>query len=476
MKLFGIPYQPRQLYFFVGDLVAGLAAIALAHLFRLGGFPDGDELSRLPASAIFFLSTNLILLYLADGYNSALDFRRAKEVVRLGLTCLVQLALQTMMHFILTDMWWGRGIAGLTVVCFGVVLVLWRAGISRWRPRPLTRMRTLLVGDGDAERVFAEAVAQHPEYHDIYEVIGCLAYPRFGARRGGETPIPEDVCAFGPVPVLGPVSSFKAVLSARRVDLVVVAIRGSLSSDLTRDLLEAKARGVQIEEMPTIYKRLTGKVPIAHLNDSWLIFGPVFSGGNRFANAIQRSLDVFFALIGLFFSAPVILLAAIAVKLESAGPAFFLQERLGLNERPFWIIKLRTMGVDAEAKSGAVWSAGAADPRVTRVGRFLRRTRVDELPQFWNVLRGDMSILGPRPEREHFVKQLKLSIPFYGLRFAVKPGVTGWAQVNYRYGATEAEAAEKLCYELYAIQELNPLLYALTLLKTVQTMLLRPGS
>lgn len=134
------------------------------------------------------------------------------------------------------------------------------------------------------------------------------------------------------------------------------------------------------------------------------------------------------------------------------------------------------MGRDAEAKTGAVWSQGAGDPRVTRVGRFLRRTRIDELPQFWNVLRGDMSMVGPRPEREHFVRQLEEQIPFYALRFAVKPGVTGWAQVMYRYGATTEDAAEKLRYELFSIQEMSPLLYVLIVLKTLQTVLVRPGS
>ena len=190
-------------------------------------------------------------------------------------------------------------------------------------------------------------------------------------------------------------------------------------------------------------------MPILHLSDSWLIFGPVFAGTSAFAGGAQRLVDVLIALIGAIGSRPVVLLAAMVVKLESKGPAFFLQERLGRNERPFKIIKLRTMRTDAEA-AGPQWSQ-KGDPRVTRVGRFLRRSRIDELPQFWNVLLGDMSIVGPRPEREYFVNQLKEKIPFYALRFSVKPGVTGWAQVRYGYGATENDAVEKLCFELYAI-------------------------
>ena len=248
-----------------------------------------------------------------------------------------------------------------------------------------------------------------------------------------------------------------------------------MSLDLTRQLLACKTRGVQIEDMPTVYKRLTGKVPVLHLSDDWLIFGPVFSGSSRFSAALQRLADIAIGVVGGALSVLIILPAAILIKLESPGPVFYTQERLGRNERTFRIVKLRTMRSDAEA-GGPQWSQGAGDPRVTRVGRWLRRSRIDELPQFYNVLRGDMALVGPRPEREHFVTQLKEKIPFYALRFSVKPGVTGWAQVRYRYGATDEDAVEKLCYELYAIQEMGPALYVLILLKTIQTVLLRPGS
>lgn len=482
MKLFGIPYKPRHLMFLVGDVVSACLAVLFAHSLRYGlDSPFASPawvFTENPAGLVFFISSNLLLLFVADAYNTALDFRRPPEMLRLWLAVMVSMLVQMLAYFVTPEDTWGRGVAALSCLFFGGLLTGWRALGSSVRPVPVFKRRTLIVGDDEAGQLLAQVIRGNAEHEATYQLVGFLSHPRFGYRRREDrTPDPESLPAVTlPIPLLGTVSDVQQVVREHRVDLVILAVRGNIGSTLARDLLECKARGVSIEEMPTIYKQLTGKVPILHLSDSWFIFGPVFAGSSRQAAAGQRVMDILLALIGLFGSAPIIALAAVAVKLESRGPAFYLQERLGRNEEPFQIIKLRTMVQDAEAKTGAVWSAGASDPRVTRVGRWLRRTRIDELPQFWNVLRGDMSIVGPRPEREHFVRQLERSIPFYALRFAVKPGVTGWAQVNYRYGASVDEAAEKLCYELYAIQELGPVLYLMIVLKTVQTMLLRPGS
>ncbi len=475
MKLFGIPYKPRQLYSLLGDLVAAAVAIALAHGVRFGSTIDASDLSRIPAAGLFFLCANLITLYVADAYNASLDFRKAAQVVRIWIAVNVALVAQMLVYFIVPDSWWGRGVAGLSSLFFGILLTIWRPLLSRLQPAPFFRLRTLVVGDGEPGHLITEVIRSNPETAAQYELVGAVTYPRFGRRRRNDGPTDDPDLAPPGMPIIGRISQVTETVRAHKIDLVVVCVRGSLSADLGRQLLECKAMGVQIEEMPDLYKRLTGKVPILHMSDTWLIFGPVFAGSGRMPAAAERLADVTLSLIGLCLSAPVILLGALAVKLESPGPAFFLQERVGRNEHPFRIIKLRTMRQDAEAKTGAVW-AQQNDPRVTRVGKFLRRTRIDELPQFWNVLRGEMSIVGPRPEREPFISDLKKQIPFYPLRFAVKPGVTGWAQVNYRYGANVEQSAEKLCYELFAVQEMTPLLYGLILLKTVQTMLLRPGS
>jgi exopolysaccharide biosynthesis polyprenyl glycosylphosphotransferase len=476
MKLFGIPYTPRQVYFLLGDLGVAVIAIGLAHLLRLGRSLDASELARLPAGSLFFVSVSVLSLYVADAYNPNSDFRRPQSIIRLWLAVVSSMLLQMTFYFVFPEAWLGRGIAGLSALCFGFLLTGWRVLASVLRPGPVFRQRTLLVGDGDAEHIIAAAIRGHPEHEGAYDLVGCLVYPRYGHRRRNDDATDEPPVAPADLPVLGAVYDVLDVVQKHGVDLVIVAIRGNMSAGMAQRLLACKALGVQVEEMPSVYKRLMGKVPVLHLSDAWLLFGPVFAGSTRAAVVAERIADIVVSLVGLTLCAPIIALAAVAIKLETPGPAFFLQERLGRNEVPFRIVKLRTMGVDAEARTGAVWSQGAGDPRVTRVGRFLRRTRIDELPQFYNVLRGEMAMVGPRPERAHFVNQLKERIPFYALRFAVKPGVTGWAQVMYRYGASEEDAAEKLCYELFAIQELSPVLYLLILLKTVQTVLFKPGS
>lgn len=481
MNAFGIPYKRRHVHYLVGDTLSALAAIQIGHLLRWGTTLDGVDLPSVLAAnttaSLIYVASTLVVLYVADAYNSTLDFRRRHEIYRLWVAVAVALLVQMLAHAAFPHGWWGRGVAVLVSLSAAVLLTTWRAAFWAIGPSPVSRRRTLIVGSGQTAQVLAQAIRDHHDVDRMYDVVGCLEYSRPGNRRRDDHA--ED-SVLAPTPggphLLGTVADLSTVVADHQVTFIVVAVRGGLTPELTGQLLDCKALGVEIEDMPTTYKRLTGKVPIHHLSDASIIFGPTFSGSGRVAAGVQRVFDVVIALVGTVLTAPIVAVAGIAVRWESPGPAFFLQERLGRNERPFSIIKLRTMRQDAEATTGAVWSQGKGDPRVTRVGRFLRRSRIDEMPQFWNVLRGDMSIVGPRPEREHFVRRLKEQIPFYGLRFSVKPGVTGWAQVKYRYGATDEDAAEKLCYELYAVQEMSPALYFLTLLKTMQTVLLRPGS
>ncbi|NOY26869.1 MAG: sugar transferase [Oligoflexia bacterium] len=477
MRIFGIPVNLRQLYYLLGDLVVLVLAIVLAYELRLGSNVDISDLYLMPQSVGSYVLVTLLMLYLFGAYDPNVDFRRPTQLLRLWTAILLSLSVQILLHFLLDERLWGRGIVGLTTLSTAVLLSIWRPLACWLNPASVFRRRVLILGEGEASQLIIDAINSNLEIRQRYDVVGLIEHAPYGYRRvGDQTPTDAAHAVPDGLPVLGRTADLKAQVLAHRVDLVIVAIRGSMGGELARLLLECKTMGVQIEDMATLYKVITGKVPILNLSDSWFIFGPVFAGSSRFSAAGQRLTDIVLSLFGLVLSAPIIALAAVAVVLQSKGSPFYLQERVGRDEVTFKIIKLRTMRSDAEALTGAVWSAGANDPRVTWVGRWLRRTRVDELPQFWNVLRGEMSLVGPRPERQHFVCQLKKRIPFYGLRFSVKPGVTGWAQVNFRYGATEADAAEKLSYEVFAIQELNPLLYLLIMLKTVQTVLLRPGS
>jgi sugar transferase (PEP-CTERM system associated) len=246
--------------------------------------------------------------------------------------------------------------------------------------------------------------------------------------------------------------------------------RGQLPID---DLLRAKLSGVRVEDAATTYERMTGKILVDDLKPSWLIFSDGF-GASWATRLVKRLADFFGALLGTVLCAPVMLLTALAVRLDSPGPVLYRQERVGENGRPFTLFKFRSMRNDAE-QGTPIW-AKDGDARVTRVGRFIRLTRLDELPQFWNVLRGEMSFVGPRPERPFFVQQLAQAIPFYMARHAVKPGVTGWAQVRYRYGASVEDALEKLRYDLYYMKHLSIVFDLMILLDTVKVMVCRKGA
>ncbi len=230
-------------------------------------------------------------------------------------------------------------------------------------------------------------------------------------------------------------------------------------------------------ESATPNKTVARKLPLQQLDSSWLDSNEGFRLiRSTSTKRLQRVMDIVLSVLSLIFLTPLSVLVSVAIALSMGFPVFFRQERVGLKESPFVLYKFRSMCRNAEQDTGPIWSQGAQDPRVTRFGRFLRRTRVDEIPQLWNVLKGDMSFVGPRPERPHFVETLKSKIPQYHLRFVVKPGLTGWGQINYKYGANEDDAVEKLRYDLYYIQEMSMGMNLLIIVRTFLTILFRPGS
>jgi sugar transferase (PEP-CTERM system associated) len=248
-------------------------------------------------------------------------------------------------------------------------------------------------------------------------------------------------------------------------DILVIALserRGNFPSQI---ILESKLKGIIIEDATSFYEKITGKILVENLRPSWIIFADGFHK-NNVNRAIKRVIDIVLAVIGVCGSFPLVILTSILVKLDSCGPVFFKQERVGENGRHFTLVKFRTMVADAEKDTGPVWSQ-TTDPRVTKLGLVLRRTGMDEIPQLFNVLRGDMSFVGPRPERPHFVTELQQKIPYYTQRLTVKPGITGWAQVRYGYGATLEDAVEKLQYDLYYIKNMSVFLDLLVILSTV---------
>jgi sugar transferase (PEP-CTERM system associated) len=258
------------------------------------------------------------------------------------------------------------------------------------------------------------------------------------------------------------------------VSEVVLALEERRNALPLKDLLRIKTTGVHVNEFSTFLERETGRVDLDTVNPSWLIFSDGFSSGRMVSSAIKRLFDIAASLLLLVMTAPLIVVFATLVKLDSKGPAFFRQVRVGLYGQTFSLIKLRSMRIDAEA-GGAQW-ASKEDPRITRIGRIIRKLRIDELPQAWTVLKGEMSFVGPRPERPEFVDDLEDKLPFYAERHMVKPGITGWAQINYPYGASIEDSRHKLEYDLYYAKNYTPFLDLLILLQTLRVVLWNEGA
>jgi sugar transferase (PEP-CTERM system associated) len=357
----------------------------------------------------------------------------------------------------------GRGIFLIASVLVVGLVVGWRVAFEWLSLRLAPAERLLIVGTSGAAVDLARELYDRRQELGV-ELVGFVDPDR--ARVGTSLINPG---------VVGTIDDIPDIVRHRSVDRVVVSLadaRGKLSME---QLLEMKLNGgVRFDHLASVYEDYTGKIAVENLRPSWLIFSEGFRK-TRALNAMKRMLDVLLSAIGLLLAAPLMLLTVIALKRTSPGPVLYHQQRVGKDGRVFTIHKFRSMRTDAEKATGAVWSS-EGDPRVTPVGRFLRRTRVDELPQLWNVLKGDMSVVGPRPERPEFVTNLTKEIPFYGQRHVVRPGLTGWAQVRHSYGSTAHDALQKLQYELFYIKHLSIAFDVFIILETVKTVLVRRGS
>jgi len=335
----------------------------------------------------------------------------------------------------------------------------WRAILlAAWSQQQIT-VRVLVVGTGEVGRLIAglEPTSSRP-----FRIIGFL----------DDVPGAADMIPEGHV-LLGKIQDLDSLVEETRPDVVVIAQIDRRGHFPAQALLACRLRGIQVEDWPTFYEKATGKILVTAVRPSWLIFSDGFVKTPR-TEIIKRLFDVTVSLAGIVLSLPIMALVALAVRLDSAGPILYRQPRLGQNGCVFILNKFRSMRQDAEKDTGPVWSA-QRDPRITRVGVFLRRSRLDELPQLFNVLLGHMSFIGPRPERPEFVAGLQKQIPYYMERLAVKPGITGWAQVRYEYGSSVEDAIEKLQYDLYYIKNLSLFLDLVIVLNTVQVVLFARG-
>jgi len=339
----------------------------------------------------------------------------------------------------------GQGIFVTSLALLLVAVPLWRLAFDGLTSDPHLEERILIVGTGSMAQTMARQIRAQHDF--AYRIVGFV-------EEGSTAELPER-------------------LGRDKVDRVIVALSDRRGRLPIRELLQAKLSGVRVEDAATTYERITGKILIDDLKPSWLIFSDGFRA-SRFTRFIKRGTDLILALVGITVALPIMLLTALAIRIDSPGPVLYRQDRVGENGRAFTLFKFRSMRTDAE-RGTPIW-AKDKDDRVTRVGRFIRLTRLDELPQLWNVLRGDMSFVGPRPERPYFVEQLAAAIPFYMERHVVKPGITGWAQVRYRYGSTVDDASEKLRYDLYYIKHLSIVFDLTIVMDTVKVILSGKGA
>ncbi len=345
------------------------------------------------------------------------------------------------------------------LLLFVIGVMTWRAAFASFAYDARLEERILIIGTGRTAQMLVQQMAATQQDFP-YRLVGFVA-----DGQGAYQVRAHDV--------LGTMADLQRLIVDQRIDRVVVGLSDRRGRLPIEPLLRAKLAGVRVEDATTTYERLTGKILIDDLKPSWLIFSDGFHA-SRATRSAKRVIDLSGAIIGSIVAAPLMALIALAVRLDSPGPILYQQQRVGENGRVFTLCKFRSMRTDAEDGT-PVW-AQDQDDRVTRVGRILRLTRLDELPQLWNVLRGDMSFVGPRPERPYFMEQLATAIPFYMERHAVKPGITGWAQVKYRYGSSIEDATEKLRYDLYYIKHLSVFFDLTIVFDTVKVVLFGKGA
>lgn len=403
-----------------------------------------DEL--LLVKAVIYSGVSIICFYFQDLYNWRYWRRSSELTSSILLGGGITLIVLAVLYYILPVIGLERDVLliALGITLFASFLI--RFGYLKLKFADSTGTRVLILGDGENAKFLFQQMRSGG-----YPVI----FEGYIGRNNWDLP---SKC-------LGDVTELYTITKDIDPDILVVAPdgwRGTLPID---DLLHIKLASCDVIDAPTFYENVTGRILVEEIRPSSIIFTRGFLS-SPFQDVIKRGFDIFFALIGLILSSPIMLLTAIVIRLESPGPIFYLQHRVGKDGKDFKVIKFRSMRQDAE-KAGPQW-ASENDPRVTRVGRIIRKLRIDELPQFINVIKNDMSFVGPRPERRFFVDQLEKVIPFYALRMHAKPGITGWAQINYPYGDTIEDAKEKLKYELYYMKHRSLWLDLVIIFQTIK--------
>jgi len=435
-------------------LLAMVAALALLN--------DGvSAMTPVVGTQLAFMVAGVFVINTASGvYQASPNLTVSQAWARAVMALLFALPLTWGIFSLLPDTVENRGAITLVAMIGVAAVTLRRVYVTQSATGRRAGSRILVYGAGPAARLVGETLRQFDPHA---KVVGYLP----GANEK-DFDVPESARLDSSWPL-------KQTAEHHRVDEIVVALTERRSGSMPmRELLDCKIYGIKVYDIATHFEKNLGQIRIGYVNPGWLIFGDGFDQG-LVRTSVKRAFDILCSVVLLLLAAPVMVLTALAIKLDSRGPVLYRQDRVGLNGEPFSIAKFRSMRDDAEKEGQPRW-ATRGDDRVTRVGRLIRLLRIDELPQLFNVLRGDMSLVGPRPERPFFVDQLTQQVPYFAVRHSVKPGVTGWAQVRYAYGSTVEDAVQKLQYDLYYVKNHSLFLDIVILFETVAVVLTGKGA
>ena len=453
--------KKRQYLLLAGDVVIISIAIVVSYGIRVylnQKNPTFDAvISKLNPWQGAVILIHVFALYLFDQYNLNQLNRNLRSSIMVVLSMGLAGLIISGLFFFLPKYVFGRQVLIIHFLVASVFMVLWRLLFGESSARETRNKRLVVIGGGQIVSSFIEEIAHIT--NSGFKVVDIFVF-----QNSLLDSCTVSTCA-------GECESLSKFLNSTEYDaLAIDSTCGFLTDNEIRRILQLRFREKAVYDLPTLYKNLTGKVPLSFIDGRWLLANHGLQGELSIPYVrFKRLFDVMLSFAFIVITMPLFVVIAIATMIDSKGNVLFVQERLGHGKRRFRFYKFRTMVQNAEEKSGPVWSR-KKDPRVTRVGRILRKTRLDELPQFWNILKGDMSFVGPRPIRDYFANRLAKKIPFYGLRFSVKPGLSGWAQVNHDYAGSEEGQLEKFQYELFYIQNISFFLDLLVIIKTGQKM------
>lgn len=454
-----IPIRKVAFFFLESAFITGMVILG-TYLRFLGDPISFYAYEYLILKASLIVACVQLSLYYFDLY----DLKIFRSNIELGIRLLQSLGVSSILlavlYYLFPPLIIGRGIFLISLGFMGAVIVSWRIIYNHiLRTRQLDQ-KIMIVGSGPLAKNIAKEIVERVDTG--FKIIGFITE---NPERVGEKLVNPSI--------IGDQSQILDMATREKVNRIIVALEERRGKFPDAQLLECKMRGIAVEEGIEFYEHLTGKLQVESLRPSFLIFSDGFKK-SKWTMLTKRVTGFALSSIGLILLSPLILIISILIKIDSRGPVFYRQERAGERGKTFKLLKFRSMVENAET-NGPVWGE-QDDKRVTRVGRWIRKSRFDEVPQMFNVLKGDMSFVGPRPERPYFIEILQKEIPFYNQRHSVKPGVTGWAQIKYRYGASKEDALEKLKYDLYYIKNLSPLFDLLIIFETIKVVLFRKGA